>query len=65
MEKEKSGEAMWKQIFQIQKYDLLNWLIESWNEILTLGDFSFNFENFLRTLPVAASLKFQILLQHV
>ena len=35
MEREKSAEAMWNQIFQIQKYDLVNW---SWNEMLTLGE---------------------------
>ena len=35
MEREKTAEAMQKQIFQIQKYDLV---IESWNEILTLGE---------------------------
>ena len=28
MEKEKRDEAMWKQIFQIEKYDLVNWLVE-------------------------------------
>ena len=27
---EKSAEAMWKQIFQIQKYDLVNWK-SKWN----------------------------------
>ena len=30
MENEKSAEAMWKQIFQIQKYDLVNWKLK-WN----------------------------------
>ena len=35
MEREKNAEAMWKQIFQIQKYDLV---LESWNEILTLRE---------------------------
>ena len=28
MEWEKSAEAMWKQIFQIQKYDLVNWKLK-------------------------------------
>ena len=35
MEKEKSAEAMWKQIFQIQKCDLVNWKLK-WN--ITLGE---------------------------
>ena len=56
MEWEKSAEAMWKQIFQIQKYDLVNWNI---NHINTIEN-TFNFENFSRTPPVAASLKFRI-----
>ena len=30
MEMEKSAEAMWKQIFQIQKYDPVNWKLK-WN----------------------------------
>ena len=28
MDREKSAEAMWKQIFQIQKYDLVNWKLK-------------------------------------
>ena len=28
MEKERRDEGMWKQIFQIKKYDLVNWLVE-------------------------------------
>ena len=28
MQREKSAEAMWKQIFQIQKYDLVNWKLK-------------------------------------
>ena len=30
MEREKSAEAMWKQIFQIEKYHLVNWKLK-WN----------------------------------
>ena len=30
MERSKSAETMWKQIFQIQKYDLVNWKLK-WN----------------------------------
>ena len=30
MELEKSAEAMWQQIIQIQKYDLVNWKLK-WN----------------------------------
>ena len=70
MEKENYAEAMRKQIFQIQKYDPVNWKLK-WNinsswEINSIGNtmaflFPFNFEIFLRTFPVvAASLKFQI-----
>ena len=46
MEKEESVEAMWKQIFQIQKYDL-----ESWRKILTVLKtrvFSFQFLEFFK-----------------
>ena len=34
MEREKNAEAMWKQIFQIQKYDLVTWKLK-WNINLT------------------------------
>ena len=64
MEREKSTEAMWKQVFQIQKYYLLK--IEIWNENIKLrweinpfeknGCFHFNFKT-LKTPPVAASLE--------
>ena len=30
MESEKTAEAMWKQIVQIQKYDVVNWKLK-WN----------------------------------
>ena len=42
MKRERSAEAMWKQIFQIQKYDFANWKLK-WNinpgwEIKTIED---------------------------
>ena len=70
MKMEKSAGGMLKQIFQIQKYGLVNLKLERnikprW-EINTIENtgvflFPFNFEDFLRTPPVAASLKFRIL----
>ena len=30
MKREKSADAVWKQVFQIQKYDLVNWKLK-WN----------------------------------
>ena len=59
MEWVKSAEAMWKQIFQIQRYDPVNWKLKysHYKHYWKHGCFLFNFENFLRTPPVAASLK--------
>ena len=67
MEREKIAEIMWKNFFQIQKYDMVSWKLK-WNinprwEINTTerhGWFPINFGDFLGTPPVAASLKFRI-----
>ena len=60
MEREKRTEAMGKQIFQIQKYDLVNsnlkWNLNPRSERNTPE----NFENFLGTSPETTSVKFRV-----
>ena len=65
--REKSAKAMWKQIFQIQKYGLVHLMLKrninpsgEINRIENTNAFLSILRIFLRTPPVAASLKFRI-----